>query len=65
MRLIHPIAAGIGAEEDDLQDPAQFVEGCGATLQGIVELLVQDLKDARQFALLAFREMIKAGFHHG
>jgi hypothetical protein len=26
---------------------------------------MQDLKDARQFALFAFRKMIKAGFHHG
>jgi hypothetical protein len=42
--LVDPAALGIGAEQDDLQNPAALLELGRALLQRILELLMQDLQ---------------------
>lgn len=63
MRFVNEGAAGVGAEEDDLQDPPALSEIGRATLERIGKLFVDDLHDARKLALLLLGKMFQARFH--
>lgn len=64
-RLVHPVAARIGAEQDDLQDTAALLPVRAAFRQRVLQFGKQDLDHAGQFLLLVLRQMIDAGFHPG
>src|SRR5690606_31013238 len=61
--LVHPAAAGVGSEQDDLEDPAGLLALGGRELQGILELGEQDLDHAGKLALLSLRQMVQILLH--
>ncbi|MCY1304429.1 hypothetical protein D9M70_541830 [compost metagenome] len=63
MRFIDPRSAGVGTEQDNLQDPAAFLEVGRATLERIGKLLVDDLHNAGKLALFLLGKMFEARFH--
>ncbi|CDZ36992.1 Hypothetical protein NGAL_HAMBI1146_21430 [Neorhizobium galegae bv. officinalis] len=62
-RLVDPAALGIGAEQDDFQDPAALLELGRALFQGVLEFLVQDFQDPAELSLFARWYMIERRFH--
>ena len=66
VRRIDPVLAGIGTEQDDLEDAAVATPGLGraaAGVDGAVEFLEQDRLDPLQFALLPLGQVIQVDLH--
>jgi hypothetical protein len=61
--LIDPVAAGVGAEKHDLQDPAFLGINLMAIAFGEIKLFKQDFLNAGQLALLFFRQVIDICSH--
>jgi hypothetical protein len=61
--VLHPVAPGMGAEQDELQDPPLLTLGREFALHRFLELVEQDAHDAVEFAALAERQMVEALAH--
>lgn len=65
MRLIDKGATGIGTEQNDFENASAPLKVGSAFTQGILKLLVQDLKRTGKLLLLPVRDMFEGGFHMG
>jgi hypothetical protein len=57
--LIDPSTLGVGAEQQNLQDPATLLEFSRTILQRILEFLMQNFQNAANLALLAKWHMVE------
>lgn len=63
MRLVHPVAARIRAEEDDLEDPAILFFRRRGAFHRIGKLGKENIRHAFEFALFSVWEVIEIGSH--
>jgi len=62
--ILHPIAARVGAEQDQLEDAATLALVGELGFDGILKFIEQDAGDPFQLAALDGGKMIEAGAHH-
>ncbi|QTK81000.1 Hypothetical protein AT6N2_L0015 [Agrobacterium tumefaciens] len=63
MRLIHPGATRVRTEQNDFENTAILLGVRLGALHQISKLFLNNSDDARELALLSFRQMFKAGLH--
>ncbi|MNL13662.1 hypothetical protein D3C87_1345750 [compost metagenome] len=63
MRFIHPGATRVRTEQNDFENPSILLGVRLGALHQISKLFLNNSDDARELALLSFRQMFKAGLH--